>query len=69
MTLKDYFMDQPRGAKAAMAETLGVSRTWLALVIAKRRRPSAELANAIHRYTDGCVTRETLRPDLFGEVQ
>lgn len=68
MTLKDYFNDKPRGSKASMALALGISRTWLALIIAKRRLPSAELTIAISRYTQGAVSREALRPDLFGDI-
>lgn len=69
MTLKQFFLDKPRGTKAAMAHAMGVSRTWLALLISEARKPSAELANSIHRYTDGAVRREDLRPDLFGELK
>jgi len=69
MTLKQYFLDKPRGAKADMAAAMGVSRTWLALLISGARMPGAELAVALHRYTDGAVTREELRPDLFGDTQ
>ena len=37
----------------------------MALLIAKRRRPSPVLAIAIEDATDGLVTRQELRPDLF----
>lgn len=67
MHLKDYFADKPRGAKASMAESLGISRTWMALLIAKRRLPSPELAIAIAAYTSNDVTRQELRPDLWGK--
>ena len=67
MTLKQYFFDKPRGAKAAMAEAIGVSRTWMALVIAGSRRPSVALSMAIDRYTNGEVSRKELRPDVFGD--
>jgi DNA-binding transcriptional regulator YdaS (Cro superfamily) len=65
MTLTEYFADRPRGAKAQMAEQLGISRTWLSLVISGRETCSAEMAAAIHKLTDGAVSREDLRPDLF----
>ena len=65
MTLKEYFIDKDRGAKAAMAEALGISRTWLSLVITDREKSSAELAVAIERYTKGKVKRKVLRPDIF----
>ncbi len=65
MTLKEYFAGRPRGSKAQMAESLGISRTWLSLVISGRETCSAEMAAAIHKLTDGAVSREDLRPDLF----
>lgn len=66
MTLQDYFAGKERGAKAVMAQALGISRTWLSLIITKRELPSAELAVAIEKYTKGKVKRKTLRPDIFG---
>jgi DNA-binding transcriptional regulator YdaS (Cro superfamily) len=65
MNLKTWFDDKPRGSKAAMAASIGVSRTWMALLIAETQRPSPELAIAIDRYTAGEVSREELRPDIF----
>ena len=67
MTLKEYFADKPRGSKAAMAAALGISRTWMALVIAGRRKPSPERAIIISRMTGGEVSKKDLRPDLFGD--
>jgi len=64
MVLKEYFKDKPRGSKSMLARDLGVSRTWLALIISGRRRPSAALCVKIERYTG--VLRQNLRPDLFG---
>lgn len=68
MNLKTWFLDKPRGAKAAMAVSIEVSRTWMSLMIAGTHRPSPELAIAIDRYTNGEVSREELRPDIFGDV-
>lgn len=69
MNLKEYFATRPRGAKVEMAERLGISRTWMAQVINERVVPSASLAVLIHQLTNGDVPRETLRPDIFGEVR
>ena len=69
MTLKEYFSTKPRGMKAQMAERLGISRTWMALIINEKVVPSAALAVLIHQMTHGEVTREALRPDLFGAMQ
>lgn len=65
MTLAEYFDTDVRGAKSEMAAYLGITTTWMALLIAKRRKPSPALAVAIEKATAGLVTRQELRPDLF----
>jgi hypothetical protein len=65
MTLAEYFKTDVRGAKAEMAEYLKISPTWMALIIAGRRRASPVLSLAIEKATNGMVTRQELRPDIF----
>lgn len=65
MTLSDYFKTDVRGAKAEMAAHLGITPTWLSLLISGRRKASPVLAMAIEVATDGLVTRQDLRPDIF----
>lgn len=65
MTLKQYFAKQPHGAIAAMATQLGVTRTWLSLVINGHAVPSPILCVMIERLTKGKVKRKVLRPDMF----
>jgi len=48
-----------------MAEYLGITSTWLSLVIHNKKRPSPNLAIRIENATQGLVTRKVLRPDLF----
>jgi DNA-binding transcriptional regulator YdaS (Cro superfamily) len=67
MTLQEYFADKERGAKAKFAEDLGITRTWLSLLIAQSVLPSAELAVRIEKLTKKKVKRSELRYDLFGE--
>jgi DNA-binding transcriptional regulator YdaS (Cro superfamily) len=67
MTLQEYFADKERGAKAKFAEDLGITRTWLSLLIAHSVLPSAELAVRIEKLTKKKVKRSELRYDLFGE--
>ena len=66
MTLQNYFASKPRGAKAALARNLGITKTWLSMVISGRALPSANLCIEIERRTG--VSRAALRPDLFGGV-
>lgn len=65
MHLQEYFSTEPRGAKQEMAAYLGITKTWMALLIAKKRVPSALLSNKIDAATGGLVTKKELRPDLF----
>jgi DNA-binding transcriptional regulator YdaS (Cro superfamily) len=65
MNLKQYFKDEPYGSKKEMAEYLGITPTWLGLLIRKARRPSPELAKKIEKATQKLVTAKELRPDLF----
>ena len=68
MTLKEYLQSKPYGTKTAMAKALGISRTWLSLIINGHQVPSPGVALEIERLTNGEVRRVDLRPDLFGEV-
>ena len=65
MTLQEYFKTEPLGARGEMADYLGISLTWLSLLIHERRTASAALAVKIEKATQGLVTRKDLRPDLF----
>ena len=69
MTLKEYFETRPRGAKLEMAKKLGISKTWMTLITNGHQVPSPELAVLIHQLTNGLVTREELRPDIFGALK
>lgn len=65
MNLKQYFKDEPYGAKKEMAEYLGITQTWLGLLINGSCRPSPKLAKKIEKATQGLVPKKELRPDLF----
>ena len=65
MNLKQYFKDEPHGSKKEMAEYLGITQTWLGILIRKGRRPSPALAKKIEKATQGLVSAKELRPDLF----
>jgi len=67
MTLEDWFKLQPYGAKKLFAEELGITPTWLGLILAGRKKCSAALAKAIEKETRRMVKAKTLRPDLFGK--
>lgn len=64
LSLQDYLAQQPRGAVAALAAELRVSRVYLSQLAARQdgRVPSAELCVLIERATGGQVRRWNLRP-------
>lgn len=65
MTLAEYFSTEPRGAKHEMAQYLGITDTYMSLLIHGKRRPSGAMALSLERATQGLVTRQELRPDLY----
>jgi len=65
MNLKQYFKDEPYGSKKEMAQYLGITQTWLGLLIKRTHRPSPALAKKIEKATQKLVTAKDLRPDLF----
>jgi len=69
MTLKEFFATKKLGAKTEMADALGISRTWMALIVNGQKVPSPELSLEIERYTKGKVKRKELRPDVFGALK
>lgn len=55
------------GSEAKLGKAAGFSQN--AIWHAKRHgRISAEMAIAIHRATGGAISKERLRPDLYGEM-
>ena len=65
MDLKEYFATEPGGAIKEMAMWLGVTPTWMSLLIHGHRVPSAKLALEIEKATQGLVKKNVLRPDIF----
>jgi len=65
MKLKEYFEEEPIGAVNEMAEYLGISSTWLSLIIHGHKKPSRKLAMKIIDATQGLVTIKELFPEFF----
>lgn len=65
MQLKDYFENKPHGSKADFAKSLGVTKTWLSLIMSGRKIPSPSLCIQIEKLTKRKVKRKELRPDIF----
>jgi DNA-binding transcriptional regulator YdaS (Cro superfamily) len=69
MTLSEYFSTEPRGAKVEMALYLGITPTYMSLLIHNKRRTSPEMAISIEKATQGLVKRKDLRPDLYRVIR
>lgn len=53
------------GSQAALAEKIGLSQQGVSWLLNEAPQVSAEIAIAIDRATNGEVSKEKLRPDLF----
>ena len=57
------------GSQRALADRIGLSQQGISYLLNEAPQVSAEIAIAIERATENQVTREMLRPDLFGSSQ
>ncbi len=55
MTLEEYFKDKPRGSKVEMCRQLGITKSWLSLIITNKKQCGRSLALVISMYTDNKV--------------
>ena len=65
MQLDEYLQGKPRGTTARLAARLGITKTWMSLIVSRRRKPSPELAVLIEECTEGKVKRRDLLPEIF----
>jgi DNA-binding transcriptional regulator YdaS (Cro superfamily) len=66
MNLADYLLIADR---KLLADAVGTIPAYLYQIATGRRKPSAQLARRIHEATQGAVTLESLRPDVWGGTQ
>jgi DNA-binding transcriptional regulator YdaS (Cro superfamily) len=65
MQLKEYLDNKPHGSKMEFARDLGVTKTWLYLIMSGKKLPSAIFCIKIEELTKKKVKRKELRPDIF----
>lgn len=53
------------GTQAALAREAGLTQQGISYLLNDAEQVSAETAVAIHKATNGRVSKEALRPDLF----
>ncbi|MEB8488352.1 YdaS family helix-turn-helix protein [Acidithiobacillus ferriphilus] len=66
MNLKAFIVNLTIAEKRALAEHAGTKLIYLHQIAGGFSAPSARLAIRVERATNGVVTREELRPDIFG---
>mgnify|MGYP000468095846 CR=1 FL=1 len=64
MKLKDYF-DQTGETYSALGQRVEASSQNIGRIVRGLRQASPALALRIERATDGAVTRQELRPDIY----
>lgn len=62
MNLKQYIQALPKGGAASLAETVGISPSYLSQMASGATNISPENAVKIETATNGQVTRQELRP-------
>lgn len=55
--------------RESIANRAGTSAEYLRQVLVYDRQPSADMAKRLEEATGGALTRVTLRPDLFADMQ
>ena len=63
MTLADYLKTT---TQTAFAEALGVTQSAVSQWVTGEQRITAERAKEIEELTRGAITKQELRPDIFG---
>jgi len=56
------------GSQKKLAAAIGLSQQGISYLLNSAERVSAETAVAIDRFTRGEISKEQLRPDLFGSA-
>lgn len=68
MDFKTFWFDMSQEQRASFAERVNRSPGYLQLVAGGFRNASPELATDIQVQSEGRVTREEMRPDVYGAV-
>ncbi|PKG50264.1 transcriptional regulator [Halomonas sp. MES3-P3E] len=55
--------------REVIADQAGTTAEYLRQVLVYERQPSADMAKRLEEATQGVLTRRTLRPDLFADMQ
>lgn len=66
---REYWKSLTVAQREAIAVSADTSVEYLRQVLMYERQPSADLAKRLEEATGAALTRRTLRPDLFADMQ
>ncbi|WP_027967299.1 hypothetical protein [Halomonas halocynthiae] len=66
---RDYWKSLSDSDRERIAKHAGTTPEYLRQVLVYERQPSASMAKRLERASGGALTRRSLRPDLFADMQ
>lgn len=66
---REFWRSLTISQRESIADAAGTSAEYLRQVLVYDRQPSADMAKRLEEATCGALTRRTLRPDLFADMQ
>ncbi|CDG54539.1 MULTISPECIES: hypothetical protein [Halomonadaceae] len=66
---RSYWKSLSVSQRESIALSAGTTAEYLRQVLVYERQPSADMAKRLEEATGGALTRRTLRPDLFADMQ
>lgn len=66
---RDYWKSLSVTQRDAIALSAGTTAEYLRQVLVYERQPSADMAKRLEEASAGALTRRSLRPDLFADMQ
>lgn len=66
---REFWKSLTVSQRESIAQSAGTSAEYLRQVLVYERQPSADMAKRLEDATNGGLTRRSLRPDLFADMQ
>ncbi|WP_301585067.1 hypothetical protein [Halomonas alkaliantarctica] len=66
---REFWKSLTISQREKIAGAAGTSAEYLRQVLVYERQPSADMAKRLEEATGGALTRRSLRPDLFADMQ
>lgn len=66
---REFWKSLSIGQRESIAAKAGTTAEYLRQVLVYERQPSADMAKRLESATGGSLTRRSLRPDLFADME